>query len=209
MWQVYADEIGLPAGPSAGSESELGQATRAPQGRPSARMLAHTVVGITAVAVGVVTLVGGIALWRGSRPSTVELAPAADVGKIAPALVTAEMQSLETNRENDHMPAWITFDFDSQEINDDSKVSLQQIVIAMNSHPGWRVALEGHTDARGPADHNRSLSERRAEAVKAYLEAAGIAPERLSAVGFGALRPAAPNNARGNLLNRRVEIRRR
>ena len=79
----------------------------------------------------------------------------------------------------------------------------------MKANPGWRVAIEGHTDALGSSEYNHALSERRAQAVKRYLEAAGVAPQRLSTAAFGASRPVAPNDARGNALNRRVELHRR
>ncbi len=102
----------------------------------------------------------------------------------------------------------INFDLGSNRINDESKSTLDQIVVAMKANRDWRVAIEGHTDAQGTPDYNRALSERRAEAVKAYLQSAGIAPGRLSAVGFGASRPVAPNDALGNVLNRRVEFHR-
>ena len=103
----------------------------------------------------------------------------------------------------------VTFEFGSDGINADSKRILDEIVVAMKANPDWRVAIEGHTDARGTEDYNRALSERRARAARTYLQSAGIAPGRLSAVGFGASRPVAPNDARGNVLNRRVELHRR
>jgi outer membrane protein OmpA-like peptidoglycan-associated protein len=103
----------------------------------------------------------------------------------------------------------ISFDFGSEYITDESKPILDKIAAAMKANAGWRMAIEGHTDAQGTPDFNRALSERRAQVVKAYLQAAGIAPGRLSAVGFGASRPVAPNDASGNVLNRRVEFRQR
>jgi OOP family OmpA-OmpF porin len=102
----------------------------------------------------------------------------------------------------------IPFEFDSDELSGEAKTSLQRVVVALKSNPEWRVAIEGHTDALGPADHNLSLSERRARAVKSYLESAGIAAGRLTITAFGALRPMAPNNPAGNVLNRRVDVRR-
>jgi len=102
----------------------------------------------------------------------------------------------------------ITFDFGSEGINAESKRTLDTIVVALKANPHWRIVIEGHTDAQGTPDYNRVLSERRAQAVEDYLEAAGIAPGRLRAAGFGASRPLAPNDARGNAVNRRVEIRR-
>ncbi len=69
------------------------------------------------------------------------------------------------------------------------------------------MAAEGHTDSIGPDDYNQRLSERRAQAAYDFLVAAGIAPERLRAVGFGESRPAVPNDTEENrAINRRVEF---
>lgn len=69
----------------------------------------------------------------------------------------------------------------------------------------WRVA--GHTDANGVEARNVELTQQRAQAVKAALVAAGIAPERLEAVGLGSARPLADNSSReGRLRNRRVSF---
>lgn len=69
-----------------------------------------------------------------------------------------------------------------------------------------RFLIAGHTSATGAAEHNRRLSEARAQAVRSYLLTHfHIAPERLEAVGFGAAHPLpdVPPNA---LEQRRVEI---
>jgi outer membrane protein OmpA-like peptidoglycan-associated protein len=69
------------------------------------------------------------------------------------------------------------------------------------------IAVEGHTDDRGPAELNRTLSQARADAVKAYLVEKGVDAARLEAKGFGPDRPAEPNTtAKGREANRRVEF---
>jgi outer membrane protein OmpA-like peptidoglycan-associated protein len=71
------------------------------------------------------------------------------------------------------------------------------------------VTIEGHTDSIGGARPNQTLSERRAEAVRARLVAAGIAAARLKAVGYGAARPRETNSTiEGRARNRRVELAR-
>ena len=102
----------------------------------------------------------------------------------------------------------INFDFGSDVIDAEAKRTLDKIARAMKANPDWLLVIEGHTDAHGTPEYNRSLSQRRAQAAKAYLESAGISPRRLSAVGFGDSRPVAPNAGELGFLNRRVELHR-
>ena len=74
-------------------------------------------------------------------------------------------------------------------------------------HPDLRVEVAGLTDSVGSRAYNERLSAARAAAVRAYLVARGIAPERLTAVGHGEARPLLPNDTpTGRALNRRVEF---
>ncbi|MFO0727444.1 MAG: OmpA family protein [Myxococcota bacterium] len=71
-----------------------------------------------------------------------------------------------------------------------------------------RLEIGGHTDNQGPAELNRRLSSERAEAVRSYLEAKGVDPERLSAKGYGPDQPIADNRtAAGRSKNRRIEFK--
>ena len=71
-----------------------------------------------------------------------------------------------------------------------------------------RLTVAGHTDAAASDAHNRELSERRAQAVVAWLVDKGVDAGRLQAEGHGESRPVAGNDsAEGRALNRRVEIR--
>ncbi|MEM8973813.1 MAG: OmpA family protein [Pseudomonadota bacterium] len=70
------------------------------------------------------------------------------------------------------------------------------------------IEIGGHTDSRGSAESNQRLSERRAEAVRSYLEGKGLAAAQLKAVGFGETKPLVPNTtARNRARNRRIEFR--
>jgi outer membrane protein OmpA-like peptidoglycan-associated protein len=73
--------------------------------------------------------------------------------------------------------------------------------------PDSRMTVEGHTDSQGKAAYNQALSERRAQVVRDYLVARGIAADRVSAQGFGSSRSVADNtSSEGRANNRRVEI---
>ena len=105
----------------------------------------------------------------------------------------------------------IYFDTGSDRIKPESAPTLKQIGDMLKQHGSLGLTIEGHTDNVGSADANQQLSQRRAAAVKAYLEREfGIEGSRLEAVGRGAAAPAATNDtAEGRNQNRRVELVRR
>ena len=77
----------------------------------------------------------------------------------------------------------------------------------MREHSDRDIAIEGFTDSSGADEAKRTLSVRRAEAVKQALVRRGIDPERIDARGYGAAFPVASNDTpEGRQLNRRVEI---
>ncbi len=78
----------------------------------------------------------------------------------------------------------------------------------LERQPDTRVLIEGYTDATGPADYNRLLSQRRAEALKQLLVSHYHIPaEALEAVGYGEDDLLLPDDAQ-NPRNRRVTLRR-
>ena len=81
----------------------------------------------------------------------------------------------------------ISFGFDSSELTGQARRDLDSVADALNDPQlvGARLTLEGHTDATGTADYNLRLSQRRAEAVVAYLIRRGVAGDRLRPAGFG------------------------
>ena len=90
----------------------------------------------------------------------------------------------------------------------DSFPLLNQVVQVLGDFPKMRVSIEGHTDSVGGEAQNMRLSQRRAEAVRDYLVAKGISPERLEAVGYGLTKPIASNKTeKGRAQNRRTEFR--
>jgi OOP family OmpA-OmpF porin len=102
----------------------------------------------------------------------------------------------------------VLFDYDKAVVKPVAFDLLDDVIQVLKKNPGLKVSLDGHTDSRGPAPYNMKLSERRAEAVKAYLINKGIAAERLSSAGYGLTKPIASNASDdGRALNRRVEIR--
>jgi OOP family OmpA-OmpF porin len=71
-----------------------------------------------------------------------------------------------------------------------------------------RLEIQGHTDDVGDRAYNVDLSQRRAESVRAYLAAKGVAEARLTARGFGPDAPIAKGRSKSaRAANRRVEFR--
>jgi len=103
----------------------------------------------------------------------------------------------------------VTFATGSAELAEEGTVALDSVIAVMKKNPKVNVSIEAHTDSRGPAAGNMSLSHKRAEAVVRYLADTGeLDIERMSAIGYGESRPRKSNEtAEGRLANRRVEIK--
>jgi len=84
---------------------------------------------------------------------------------------------------------------------------LNNVASIMNDNPTYKLVIDGHTDSQGDDAKNQVLSEKRAAAVKKYLEGKGVSASRLSSRGFGETKPKATNDTReGRATNRRVEF---
>ena len=84
----------------------------------------------------------------------------------------------------------VYFAFDSAELSREARATLEKQAEWLQHHPQVRVIIEGHADERGTREYNLVLGERRANAVKNYLVALGIAPERIETISYGKERPA-------------------
>jgi outer membrane protein OmpA-like peptidoglycan-associated protein len=88
-----------------------------------------------------------------------------------------------------------------------SRSILDRVAASLAARPDVLIEVAGHTDARGGAAYNLALSAARAAAVRDYLAAHGVAPERVTSGGFGKERPRDDNvTAAGRARNRRVEL---
>lgn len=102
----------------------------------------------------------------------------------------------------------ILFDTGSDRLRPESTPTLKEIGEMLRAHPELRLLIEGHTDSVGNPASNQTLSEKRAAAVKAFLEQEyGIKSDRLEVQGFGDTRPVDGNDTpEGRQNNRRVEL---
>jgi outer membrane protein OmpA-like peptidoglycan-associated protein len=102
----------------------------------------------------------------------------------------------------------IYFNTGSDQLRPESTPTLKEIGTMLTEHADLRLTIEGHTDNTGAAAANKTLSEKRAEAVRQYLVTTyGIAASRLIALGVGQDKPVAANTTpEVRQQNRRVEL---
>ena len=101
----------------------------------------------------------------------------------------------------------LMFNVDSAQINEGGMHNLRKVADVLIKHPQRTVLIEGFTDDRGSAEHNKELSLRRSDAIRTALIGMGVGAERISTRGYGEDYPVADNvTAVGRQLNRRVEI---
>lgn len=79
----------------------------------------------------------------------------------------------------------IYFDLDKWNIREDAAVELAKIAEVLHEYPSMKIAIRSHTDSRQTHQYNQVLSDKRAQSTKDWLIAKGIAPERLTAKGYG------------------------
>ena len=102
----------------------------------------------------------------------------------------------------------VVFDTAKATLRPESFPKLDLVVEFMAHKKRARVEISGHTDNVGKPKANKTLSEQRAQACRAYIVGKGIAAGRLEAVGFGAERPTTTNDTeQGRQRNRRIEAR--
>ncbi len=85
----------------------------------------------------------------------------------------------------------VFFAFDSSVLRPESQAVLRQQAAWLQRNPNARVTIEGHTDERGTREYNLALGERRANAVRSFLIAEGVQPDRIRTLSYGKDRPAA------------------
>lgn len=101
----------------------------------------------------------------------------------------------------------IYFDFNKAEVKPESESTLAEIGKLMQSKPALRILVVGHTDGVGGFESNKTLSQKRAEAVVAALAAKSIDAKRMFPVGVSFAAPVATNTTEeGRAKNRRVEL---
>ncbi len=101
----------------------------------------------------------------------------------------------------------LLFDTDSASLQPGAFDRLRSFARTLNNYPKSDVIIKGHTDNVGAGDYNQSLSEKRADRVRTFMISEGVAPARITAIGYGESLPVATNSTEsGRGQNRRVEV---
>ncbi|HEY8402913.1 MAG TPA: OmpA family protein [Cytophagaceae bacterium] len=120
------------------------------------------------------------------------------------------VMDLQTNSIKYNKWKFSTLEFDngSAEIKKGMENDLDKVVNFLVDHPHLKLKISGHTDSDGNADANLKLSQRRAEAIKAYIINKGLLdPMRIEAIGYGNQRPIVEEKTEADKrINRRVEF---
>lgn len=151
------------------------------------------------IAVAAAGLLGAVGCKSTGTPVAEE--PLDDMGD-APAMV--ETEPADTGPRLDP----VYFDYDRWQLREDARKTLQSNAEQIKENPDWGVlTIAGHCDERGSDEYNLALGERRAAAVKRYLQDLGIPAQRFETVSFGEDRPAVPGHDESAWrYNRRTEL---
>lgn len=113
----------------------------------------------------------------------------------------------ETKDSISFMAEGIYFNEASAEIKTESYQNLFNVIEILSRYENLKIIVEGHTDSVGTQNNNLVLSQKRADAVKEFLIRFGISPRRITAVGYGELKPRVDNGPKTRKRNRRVEFK--
>ena len=106
-----------------------------------------------------------------------------NTGLSAEELARQQMEQLQQNNT-------VYFGFDKYSVSPEYADMLDAHAAFLRSNPSVRVVVEGHADERGTPEYNIALGERRANAVKIYLQSKGVSGDQVSLVSYGKEKPA-------------------
>lgn len=109
--------------------------------------------------------------------------PVVEQGPTAEELARQQLEQLKQQN-------IVYFGFDKYDINSDYANLLDAHAAFLRANPSVRITVEGHADERGTPEYNIALGERRANAVKMYLQGKGVSADQLSIVSYGKEKPA-------------------
>ncbi|WP_018295321.1 peptidoglycan-associated lipoprotein Pal [Mariprofundus ferrooxydans] len=131
-----------------------------------------------------------------------ETKPASQAQVVQPVATTTSVTKPSTNA--------VYFAFDSSALDASARATLDGYAAWLNANNSENITIEGNCDERGSREYNLALGQRRADSVRDYLTANGIAAGRIDTVSFGEERPVCKGtgeacwaqNRRGDIVSR-------
>jgi peptidoglycan-associated lipoprotein len=101
----------------------------------------------------------------------------------------------------------VYFDYDSYIVKNEYQSVVENHAKYLQKNPGRKIIIQGNTDARGGAEYNLALGQKRAEAVRKSLSLLGVPDSQMEAVSLGKEKPKALGNDEAAWAeNRRADI---
>ena len=160
------------------AERQVGERTRSRRGKQIKGIL-FTIVGILCVIVAILL----ITLFKKATP----------VKLSEQSLSELKVMMLVLDPKDDEKVVVFGdthFDYNKAALSESAKTMLDKDVQGLKENPLMKVRMAGYTSADGTEEDNQILSEKRANSVRDYLVEKGIAPERITVIGYGRTRPA-------------------
>lgn len=194
-----------------GETIRLGGAVASEEARTAVAEAVHAIAGPSFRLENDLVVAAAAVSAAASRPaaSSPQPAPQAATGTPAPASTPHQpRQDLPSAIAALLADRPIEFALGSANLTARSRRTLDQLAPLLKRDRNTHILVASHTDLWGGTAHNRHLSQRRADAVVAYLVHKGIARRRFTAAGFGETRPITPGRTAADMArNRRIEIR--
>jgi peptidoglycan-associated lipoprotein len=152
---------------------------------------------------------------RGSRPGDTAMNPIDPGASYKPStddIGTTPLSSINPDNYNQDRATFaadtVHFDYDSSVVKGSEKGHVDAVAAYMKSAPaGVALLIEGHCDERGTEEYNRSLGERRAQALREALTSMGVDSQKVTTRSFGKDKPVDTSNTEAGMAkNRRGEF---
>ena len=121
------------------------------------------------------------------RPLEIEQSRFVEIYVDDPWLAIIEKENAERNKAGDQATIIenILFEFNKADLLEQSKQTLDKVILAMKSNLKFNIELSAHSDSKGSDAYNLKLSQQRAESSKKYIISKGISADRIIAKGYG------------------------
>lgn len=138
--------------------------------------------------------VGGQEAAKPAPAPAAKPAPAAPAAPPAPAPAPAKPDDKLPGEIRAFEAEFIYFDYDKSELKPEAQAVLKKKAEWLKANAAFKVKVEGHCDERGTQEYNLALGDRRAKAAEKFLNALGIAANRMTTVSYGEEKPADPGH---------------